>query len=84
MKNAWWIVIVVIVLVICGFLWYQHATPAQVSAPTAEQTTTTASATSTPAAAVVARDNSDTSLNADLNDINNQMTGLNTDAEAAQ
>ena len=80
------------VLVIIGVVWYtQGSSNTAAPSPTAEQTmgtsssaTTGAAVTAAPVAAVTARDNSDTSLNADLSDINSQITGLGTDAQAAQ
>lgn len=79
-------------LAIIGFFWYQHSASGSLYPATAEEganvlgATTTGSTTTpaTPATTVATRDNSDTSLNADLSDINNQMTGLNADSAAAQ
>jgi hypothetical protein len=85
MKNTlWWIVIVIVVLAIIGFFWYEHSSSISMSAPAAEQEANVLNATATPTATVAGRDNSDASLNADLSDINTQMTGLNADSAAAQ
>lgn len=93
MKSAWiWGAAVVIIVAIGGLWWYaQSAKTPSAMAPSMGQEATSsmgdmpgmAMASQTPAQAVSARDNSDASLDADMSDINGQMTQLNADSQAA-
>ncbi|MGD0328501.1 MAG: hypothetical protein ABSB00_02175 [Minisyncoccia bacterium] len=89
MKNAWWWIVIVVIVLAVGFFFLRPQTTSNQASSTAVKQTTSMPATAavetapTPAAGIAARNNSDASLNADINDINSQITQLNADSQAA-
>ena len=88
MKNVWWWIVLVAVLAIGVVFWYTQRTSTNVLPATATKQTrllpTTAGTLQASASDIVARDDSDTSLDADMNDINTQMAYLDVDSQDAQ